>query len=74
MNISHLVHIFFFLGKYYYVEATTMHADDAIENCFDKFEPSGSGRLFEPKDMLISNAVVTEVSAINPGTFSKLPI
>jgi hypothetical protein len=56
------------------VEATTMHADDAIENCFDKFEPSGSGRLFEPKDMLISNAVVTEVSAINPGTFSKLPI
>ena len=44
-----------------------MIANDSIENCHDKFGPTGSGRLFEPKDILTNDAVARVVSTTFPG-------
>ena len=61
----------FVLGQCYYAEITNLFsiANDSIENCRDKFGPNGYGRLFEPKDMFTSNAVVRVVSTTYSGKF-----
>jgi len=58
----------FVLGQCYYVETTNLFsiANDSIENCHDKFGPTGSGRLFEPKDILTNDAVARVVSTTFP--------
>ena len=47
-------------------------ANDSIENCYDKFGPTGSGRLFEPKDILTNDAVARVVSTTFPGKYKHL--
>ena len=64
----------FVLGQCYYAEITNLYsiANDSIENCRDKFGPNGFGRLFEPKDMFTSNAVVRVVSTTYSGKFKVI--
>ena len=61
----------FVLGQCYYVETTNLFAiaNDSIENCHDKFGPTGSGRLFEPKDISTNDAVARVVSTTFPGKY-----
>ena len=47
-------------------------ANDSIENCHEKFGPTGSGRLFEPKDILTNDAVARVVSTTFPGKYRKV--
>ena len=44
-------------------------ANDSIGNCHDKFGPTGSGRLFEPKDKFTNDAVARVVSTTYPGKY-----
>ena len=60
------------LGKCYYFEDTKLNFTDAIDNC--KLQFGGSGKLFEPMNLITNNAVANTARLLDTNQYRWIGI